>query len=150
MIKNATPGNGARRFEECLEDIRPHAICVDTSAQACSDPATLREGAMGRFGDLTVQTGGKEVLQFHTKYVSQVLPFAIPYMCSGPDFFPDQRWRRTGENAPWVSPQVFAASFARRVEAQCRSDWSALPIIRNVAYKWLAEHAMVTVTDFCG
>ena len=42
--KNATPGDGARSVEACLEDIRPHAICVDRSAAAASDPQALREG----------------------------------------------------------------------------------------------------------
>ena len=27
--KNATPGDGARCLEECLDNVRPHAICVD-------------------------------------------------------------------------------------------------------------------------
>ena len=148
--KNATPGNGARRLEECLDDIRPHAICVDKSTAASSDPATLQAGAIDRYGDLHIQTNAKEVMQFHSKYFSQVLPFAIPHMCSGPDFFPDQRWRRTFEDSPWVSPQAFVAAFGRRVEAQCRSDWTALPIMRNVAFKWVAEHTMSTATSFIG
>ena len=84
--KNATPGNGARRLEECLDDIRPHAICVDKSTAASSDPATLQAGAIDRYGDLHIQTSAKDIMKFHSKYVSQVLPFAIPRMCSGPDF----------------------------------------------------------------
>ena len=89
--------------------------------------------------------------QFHSKYFSQILPFVIPYMVSGPDYFPEKpRWRRKHENAPWVSPQVFAAHFGQRAESQCRTDWSALPIVRTVAYKWVAEHTMSTVTTFGG
>ena len=65
-------------------------------------------------------------------------------------FFPDQRWRRNYDDAPIVTPQGFLASFARRVEAQCRTDWSALPIMRNVVFKWTAEHTMCTVTSFVG
>jgi len=148
--KNATPGDGARSLEDCLEDLRPHAMCVDKGVQACSDPATLREGALERYGELHVQTGGKEIVQFHSKYFAQILPFVIPYMVSGPDYFPDQRWRRKYADAPWVSPQEFAASFGRRVEAQCRTDWTALPIIRSVAFKWVAEHTMSTLTKFTG
>jgi len=149
--KNSTPGDGATSVENCLNDLRPHAMCVDKSVQACSDPATLREGALERYGDLNVKTGGKEILQFHSKYFSQILPFVIPYMVSGPDFFPDKRWRRSShENAPWVSPQMFAASFAQRVEAQCRVDWAALPIVRSVAFKWMAEHTMSTLSAFGG
>ena len=83
--KNATPGDGARSLERCLEDIRPQAVCMDKSVQACSDPATLREGALERHGDVHVQTGGKAILQWHSKYLSQVLPCVIPRMVSGPD-----------------------------------------------------------------
>ena len=91
--KNATPGDGARSLETCLEDIRPHAVCMDRSTAACSDPAAQREGALERYGDLHIQTGGKEILQFHTKYFSQVLPFVFPQMASGPDYFPEKRHR---------------------------------------------------------
>ena len=42
------------------------------------------------------------------------------------------------------------AGFARRVEASCRTDWSALPILRSVAYKWTVEHTMGTVAPFIG
>ena len=60
--KNATPGDGARCLEECLDNVRPHAICVDKSAAAASDPGTLREGAREGFGELHIQTCGKEIL----------------------------------------------------------------------------------------
>ena len=49
-----------------------------------------------------------------------------------------------------MSPQAFVGAFGRRVEAQCRSDWTALPIMRNVAFKWVAEHTMSTATAFIG
>ena len=75
--KNATPGDGARSLEACLEDIRPHAICVDRTTSAASDPQTQREGGLERFGDLHIQTGHKEINQFCTKYFSQVLPFVF-------------------------------------------------------------------------
>ncbi len=63
-------------------------------------------------------------------------------MTSGPDYHPHQRWRRHFEGVPFVSPEVFAATFGRRVEWQCRADWTALPIIRSVAFQWKAEHTM--------
>jgi hypothetical protein len=46
--------------------------------------------------------------------------------------------------------QEFTAGFARRVEAQCRTDWTALPIIRSVAYKFQAEHTMGVIAPFYG
>ena len=96
-----------------------------------------------------MRTGRKELVQFHSKYTSQVLPFVIPRMVSGPDYYPDRRWRRCID-APLVSPREFTAAFARRAEAQCRTSWDALPIVRSVTYKFTAEHTMSTVAPFFG
>ena len=146
--KNATPGDGARSLEACLEDIRPHAICVDRTTSAASDPQTQRESGLERFGDLHIQTGHKEINQFCTKYFSQVLPFVFPQMASGPDYFPDQRWRRKHPDAPWVTPDEFIGGMARRAESQFRNDWTAVPIMRSVGFKWKAEHTMCPATYF--
>jgi hypothetical protein len=91
--KNATPGDGAKTLENCLEDLRPHAMCLDKNVKACSDPATLRHGALERYGELHINTGRKERVQFHSKYTSLVLPFVVPRMVSGPDYYPDRRWQ---------------------------------------------------------
>ena len=123
---------------------------MDKSCQASTDPGTQREGALERFGELNIQTGGKPIPQYESKYFSQILPFVMPYMCSGPDFFPNRRWRRLFSDAPIVTPQAFLANFGRLVQAQCRSDWSALPIMRNVVFRWTAEHTMSQVTSIVG
>ena len=148
--KNATPGDGSRSVDECLQDIRPQAVCMDKEATSNSDPATLREKAIGRYGDLYVQTGSKLIPQWHSKYFAQVQPFVIPRMVSGPDYDMLNRWRRQYEDAPCVSPQAFVAGFARRVESNGRTDWSALPIMRSVAYKHSVEHTMSAHTAFQG
>ena len=107
--KNATPGDGARSLSDCLSDIRPHSVCLDKEAKACVDTATRRERALERCGDLKVvlEQKDKEILQFHPKYLSQVLPFTIPRMVSGPDFFPHRPWRRHYEDAPKISAPQF-------------------------------------------
>jgi hypothetical protein len=92
--KNATPGDGARSLDTCLDELRPHSIDNDRSASAVTDPSTMRTGAIDRYGMLNVNIASKRLLQFHSKYFSQALPFVIPRMVSGPDFFPHQRWRR--------------------------------------------------------
>ena len=55
--KGATPGGRAMAVDAALEEARPHAVCLDVSANACSDPASLRESALARYGDLHVTTG---------------------------------------------------------------------------------------------
>ena len=148
--KNATLGDGARSVEQALVGVRPLSVCADKSTHATTDPASMRESAVGRYGDLYVQTGHSSLLQWHSKYTSQVLPFVIPRMVSGPDYNPAERWRRTYPDAPYVSTQEFTRAFARRIEASCRTDFSALPIIRSVAYKHTVEHTMGTVAPFFG
>ena len=69
-------------------------------------------------------------------------------MVSGPDYFPDQRWRRTHPDAPWVTPDEFIAGMARRAESQFRNDWTAVPIMRSVGFKWKAVHTMCPATYF--
>ena len=41
--------------------------------------------------------------------------------------------------APWVSASRFLQGFARRCESQCRQDWTALPVMRTVTFKYLVE-----------
>ena len=38
----------------------------------------------------------------------------------------------------------------RRVEAACRTDWTALPILRSVTYKFMAEDTMTIVAPVLG
>ena len=114
-------------------------------------------GAVMRHGSIHVQTGHKLIPQWEPKYISQVLPFVIPFMVSGPDYAfhdHDSRWRRRDKpdmlTAPWVSANQFTAGFARRCESQCRQDWNALPIIRSVNFKYAVEtgNTMVTVPQW--
>ena len=84
--QSATLGNGMGSFGDCLDYVRPVVVCLDRSTKACTDPVALREGALERYGDLHVRTGTKFIFQWHSKYFSQVLPFVIPRMVSGPDY----------------------------------------------------------------
>ena len=129
--KNATPGDGDLSLEDTLSDRRPVSVVTESSGQASTDPATLRTNTIKRFkgaqdedeephgqlkdGKLTVQTGHNSMNQWNGKYFSQILPFVIPFMVSGPDFEfyeKTKRWRRrdmAGDQstdflkAPWVS-----------------------------------------------
>ena len=148
-MKHGTPDDSAASLERCFESLRPQAMCVDRSAASLTDPETLRSGALRRYGDLHLETGGKMIFQWHSKYTSQVLPFVMPKMVSGPDYYPDRRWRRcTEDGAALVSVPAFVAGFARRVEASCRTDWSALPIVRSAGYQFVAEHSMALTAPF--
>ena len=151
--KNATPGDRAQLVSECLEEIRPMAMCVDRSSAAATTPADAREGAFSGFGRLLLQTGSKYKSQWCPSYFSEVMPFVIPRRVSGPDFREETAdpWRRQRfSDAPLISVNRFVAGFARRAEAACRADWTALPIMRSVAYKHTAEHTMALIRHFRG
>ena len=149
-VKNATPGDGGTSLEACLDNLRPQSVSLDKSATSCVDPEARRQAALVRSGVLPVEIKSKELSQFHSKYFSQALPLVIPRMVSGPDFFPARPWRRIYDNSPKVSAPQFSAAFARRAEAQCRTDWQALPVVRSITYKFVAEHTMTTIAPIVG
>ena len=70
-------------------------------------------------------------------------------MVYGPDFRPDDKWRRFVDS-PVVTPFEFNRGMARRIEGQIRNDATALPIIRSVPYKWAVEHASEIVVPYTG
>ena len=105
-MKNATPDDAATSLESCFAELRPQAICLDKSVQTLSDPATLRTQVFDGYADVHVQTFTKMIFQWHPKYASQVLPFAIPRMVSGPDYYPDRVWRRSREDVHLVTYHV--------------------------------------------
>ena len=84
--KNATPGDGSRSAEGWLDNQRPSFVASELSTGACSDPATMRTGAILRHGTIFAQTGKELIPQWHSQYFSQILPFVIPYMVFGPDY----------------------------------------------------------------
>ena len=129
--------------------MRPKAFTLDRDTSSCTDPVALREGALSRYGELHIRTGNEFLNQWHSKYYSQVFPFVIPRMVSGPDFDPQNKWRRRPD-APFVTSQEFTRGVARRVEAQCRNDWLFMPSIRSVDFIHTAEHTMSTVSHFSG
>ena len=129
--KNAVPGDRPQNVSNCFNDVRPVAVCLDRKSVSASDPAAMRQGAVERFGDMHVQTGAKMIHQWHSKYFSQVMPFVMPRMVSGPDYHHEDRWRRKDEGSPYVSVQDFTAGFCRRIEAPCRTDWTATSIVRH-------------------
>jgi len=94
--KNATPADGARSAESCLEDLRPHSISLGSSSAALTDPASDKANGFGSpnsdvdakpkdaaTGDLTVKTDVKMENQWNSAYPSRILPFVIPKMVSG-------------------------------------------------------------------
>ena len=152
--KSSTPGDGGCTYDDCLRHNRPASVNIGVTSGSLTDPAAARMGAIMKHGNLQVQTGHSLISQWESKYISQVLPFVIPFMVSGPDYTfhsNDRRWRRQqrGEEleAPWVSACKWTAGFARRCESQCRQDWTALPIIRSVNFRHAVEtgNTMVTV-----
>ena len=147
--KNATPGDAEQELQNCLDDVRPKAFTLDLKPSDCSNPDSIRGGALERYGELDIQTGNQLVSQWESKYFSLILPFVIPRMVSGPDFRPENKWRRL-ETSPLVSPKEFIRGMARRIEGQIRNDATAVPIMRSVLYKWSVEHSSSMIVPYIG
>ena len=109
--KNATPGDGARSVDSCLDDIRPNILAMGSSASALTDPHTAKVTALEQYGidnaqgcgsnsqtpeadapeaepidgtgALHVQSDTKMVNQWDSSYPSRILPFVIPKNVSG-------------------------------------------------------------------
>jgi len=84
--KSSTPSDGGAASSHCLWNNRPHAVSAGVSPGAIGDPSSTRMGAIMQHGKIEVQTGHKLISQWESKYISQVLPFVIPFMVSGPDY----------------------------------------------------------------
>ena len=91
---------------------------------------------------MMIRTGHDMVDQWRGHFVSKAMPFTIPRLISGPDFFPGEREKPDAEDGlplrPTMSPTAFLNAFARRSESQCRADWTALPIFRSLWYNFMA------------
>ena len=82
--KQATPGTGGRTPEASLHEVRPFSITNSVSTSAASEPVSIREGALNKFGDLEIATRAEAITQGDSKYFWQVLPFVLPDMVGLP------------------------------------------------------------------
>ena len=64
--------------------------------------------------------------QWRGDFVSKAMPFTVPRLISGPDFFPGERESPDPEDGlplrPTMPPTASLNAFARRAEAQRRAD----------------------------
>ena len=147
---HAVPGDPATEAGDPLRDIRPRSFILDKSAVACTDPDAIRAGGFQQYGDLHLETGNTFVQQWKTEYTSMTLPFVIPRCVSGPDYPRQVRHRRQHAQtfSANVSPTEFLRGFSRRVERQIVTNWTAVPIVRSVWYKYTVENAPLSVASF--
>ena len=127
LHKLATPGDGPQPLDSCLDEVRPKAFTVTRDPELCTDPQLLRGGALSRYGDLNIQTSTAFVDQWQSKYVSMVHPFVIPRMVSGPDYDPENPWRRNFSDAAKPTSTEFLRAMARSCLAQVRNSWDFMP-----------------------
>jgi hypothetical protein len=135
--KAAAPAPGPADIEEHLASTRPQILSEERSGRNVEDGNVHRVSAMANYTDGTVQTGSQFLPQWESSYISEIQPFCIPYNVSGVDYRPTKkRWRRTAPDAPAVSSTDFTRGAARRVEGQTRNDWSFVPLLRNLHFRW--------------
>ena len=128
-------------------DVNPFADTPFPDVQTAILAKFARKESIVHFANMTVQLDRNFIPQWHSKYFSQVMPFEIPRMVSGPDYPRAERWRRS-PSSPEVTPTEFMRTFARRVELQIANSWKAIPIARSVWYKHMIEAKAAAVGSF--
>ena len=120
---------------------------MDRSPQVAAEEKGMRTEAFRSYvppeeKTMQLQTGYDMQDQWRGHFLSQAMPFTIPRLISGPDFFPGERENAGPEDGlplrPTLSPTAFLNAFARRNEAQCRANWTALPVFRSLWYNYMA------------
>ena len=145
-MKHATPGsNPSSSTDAAIAHAEPMSCSLDASAATSSSVNEIRQTIYGKFapedvrvGDLHTKTDDVFQEQWCGKFFSYALLVVIPRMVSGPDLPWRPRFRRSEQHAG-VNFTTFLQGFAKRVENQCRSDFTALPIIRSVWYRFMAQ-----------
>ena len=152
--KHATPGSAASEtLQLALANVERHTQFFDVNAYGDQAVPDLQTEILGHFADLDVTLDRQFIPQWQSKYFSQILPFEIPRMVSGPDFPRTPRWRRQGQwgednYAAWVTPTASLRAFARRVELQTATSWTAVPIVRSVWYRHYIENQSSALGSF--
>ena len=86
---------------------------MDRSPQAAADEKGMRTEAFRSFAPpelktMELQTGHNMVDQWRGHFVNKAMPFTVPRLISGPDFFPGERERSDPEDGlpctPTMSP----------------------------------------------
>ena len=136
-----------------MENSEPRCCILDSSAHASTNEYNLRQQAIREFGvpeehaneeemresQLQIQTGSEMPEQWNGKYICKAMPFTIPRCIEGPCFFPDTLETNTLQTPGEMGTITqFLRGFTRRIEAQCGSDWSAIPILRSLWFKYTA------------
>lgn len=152
--KHATPGGKPSEvLDDALSNVERHTQIFDVNAYGEHAVPDVQTEILGHYAALDVKLDRKFIPQWHTKYFSQIMPFEMPRMVSGPDFARAPRWRRQGkwgdENySAWVTPTAFLRAFCRRVELQTATSWTAVPIVRSVWYRHYIERQSAALGSF--
>ena len=143
--KNASTDDAAAEDLHSLFDgMRPKSVIEDSNAGKVVDHDLQVSGALGNFSEYRVRLHGElHDGSFAPKYISRTNPYSFNYMSGGPEyprFFEEgvgERWRRC-DSAAVLDPMRYCKHQARRAEMQFASDWTALPIARNLAVRYAA------------
>ena len=81
--KHAVPDQISQPMSSALEEIRPSSFMLDRVAESATDPASIKEGALRRYGDLHIGTSNKFVEQWNSRYTSLAMPFVVTREVSG-------------------------------------------------------------------
>ena len=130
-----------------MEESEPRCCIMDRAPQLAAEEKEMRTEAFRSYAaveekTMELQTGYHMQDQWRGDFISKAMPFTIPRLISGPDFFPGERQSAEPQDGlplrPAMSPTAFLNALARRNEAQCRANWTALPVFRSLWYNFIA------------
>ena len=117
--KAATPAERAYTVADLqrnLERARPQTLVPQRDSDANRDVLASRDSALSQFSTLQLKTGANLIRLFMTEYLPRVFCTTLPWCVGGPDFPRRARWRRSFEDSPMVSLDMYTTMMAARCE----------------------------------
>ena len=150
--KHATPADAPSLAEDFLQHTRPVICTPSAGSRRQKTVEEERTYALSTPGTVAFQTDVEMIDQWNREYPSAAWPFAFSFPCGGPDYprghkrvYTTQRARGPlleNENNDLTPKPVdlstWVAGIARRVEAQIRGDWTLIPALRNLWFRFSA------------
>ena len=140
--------------------MRPTLVTDEAESHNAFSPEVVAEHATKHIVDMPVQISNQFEVQFISKCMPRIFPWALNYDCGGaeyPDLFTDrdwleqcsnpmvaasirQRWRKIVGEAVLL-PGACGVILATRIDMQVAGDWMAVPVARNLHWRYAVLHS---------
>ena len=150
--KHATPADVTAAHGPVFKHVRPVSCTPSAGQRRQKSIGDERACALQRPENVVYQTDIKMMDQWNRGYPAAAWPFAFNFQCGGPDYprghankVPASRARalplvadKEASLPQPVNVGAWVAGVSRRVEAQIRGDWTLIPALRNIWFRFSA------------